>query len=284
LPGKAWQPLAAVLVAGHSGSTHNEAGTLFAGAPGASITDSNGKFHDVTNVYVAGPAVFLSLGSTNPSLTALSLSRRTATAIVAAAVNAPPGPGFVPLPMNPADWQLVAQSGDTPQMLHAGGALETAGGYGLYFYTKEQFADFKLWLEWRQAHTGDDSGVFIRTPGPGIADALQQAGDLGHEIQVDDVGAPDGTAIHRTGAIYALRGPTSFPVKPVGEWNTFLIEANGPHITVTLNGIMVNSYVSSREQFGYLALQIRDFPSRVQFRNMQVKRRCLRATRGSPVG
>jgi choline dehydrogenase-like flavoprotein len=253
------------------GSTHHEAGTLFAGAPGASITDSNGKFHDVTNVFVAGPAVFPTLGSANPSLTALSLSGRTAKAIVAAAVNAPPDSSFVPLPMNPADWQLAARSGDTPQMLRTGGAFETAGGYGLYFYTKEQFANFKLWLEWREAHTGDKSGVFIRTPGPGIANALQQAVDLGHEIQIDDIGAPDGAAIYRTGAIYALQGPTSFPVKPVGEWNTFLIEAKGPHITVTLNGILVNSYVSSREQFGYLALQVHDFPSRAQFRNMRVK-------------
>src|SRR5207248_1344969 len=87
------------------GSTHHEAGTLFAGAAGSSITDANGRFHGVTNAYVAGPALFPSLGSANPSLTALSLARRTADAIVAAASTAPPGPGFSPLSLSPSDWQ-----------------------------------------------------------------------------------------------------------------------------------------------------------------------------------
>lgn len=74
------------------GTTHHEAGTLFMGAAGTSITDTNGKFHGKDNAYVAGPAVFPALGSANPSLTALSLARRTARAIVAAAT---PGPGPV---------------------------------------------------------------------------------------------------------------------------------------------------------------------------------------------
>jgi len=88
------------------GTTHHEAGTLFMGRPGASTTDTNGKVHGWTNVYVAGPALFPTLGSANPSLTALSLARRTATTIVSAAT---PGPtaGFVPLSLAPAAWQMV---------------------------------------------------------------------------------------------------------------------------------------------------------------------------------
>jgi hypothetical protein len=34
-----------------------------------------------------------------------------------------------------------------PQMIHRGGVLETANRYGLHCYTKEQFANFALWLE-----------------------------------------------------------------------------------------------------------------------------------------
>src|SRR3712207_910280 len=33
------------------GTTHHEAGTLFMGDAGSSITDSNGKFHHLRNVY-----------------------------------------------------------------------------------------------------------------------------------------------------------------------------------------------------------------------------------------
>ena len=254
------------------GSTHHEAGTLFAGAPGSAATDLNGKLQGIANAYVAGPAVFPSLGSANPSLTALSLARRTARAIVSAAVTGPPESGFSPLSLNTADWQLVSQPGSGPQMLRFGGVLETQGGYGLYFYIKEQFANFRLWLEWRETHTGDNSGVFIRTPGANVANALQAAVDQGHEVQIDDVGAPDGLAIHRTGAIYALQAPTSFPIQPVGLWNTYLIEANGGQVNVTLNATLINSYASTRQSSGYLALQAHDFPSRIQFRNIQIKK------------
>ena len=167
------------------GSTHHEAGTLFAGSAGSSITDGSGKFHGTSNAYIAGPAAFPSLGSANPSLTALTLARRTAEAIVAAVVSGPPESGFTPLSLNPADWQLVAQAGSQPQMLRFGAVLETSGGYGLYFYAKEQLANFKVWLEWREAHTGDNSGVFIRTPGPGAGNALQAAVDSLQRLRND---------------------------------------------------------------------------------------------------
>src|SRR6266571_873660 len=254
------------------GTTHHEAGTLFAGAAGSAVTDTNGRIFGIDNAYVAGPAVFPSLGCANQSLTALSLARRTADAIVTSAVAAPPESGFVPLSLNPGDWQSVIQPGSGPQMLKFGSVLETSGGYGLYFYIKEQLANFKLWLEWRETHSGDNSGVFIRTPGANVANALQGAVDQGHEVQIDDVGAPDGLAIHRTGAIYALQAPTSFPIQPVGIWNTYLIEANGGQVNVTLNGTLINSYASTRQSSGYLALQAHDFPSRIQFRNIQIKK------------
>src|SRR5260370_10252630 len=62
------------------GSTHHEAGTLWMGATGASITDKNRRFHHIVNAYVAGPALFPRIGSANPSLTAMALARDTAFA------------------------------------------------------------------------------------------------------------------------------------------------------------------------------------------------------------
>jgi choline dehydrogenase-like flavoprotein len=67
------------------GSSHHEGGTLFMGDKDnkdKSITDTDGKFHDL-NVYVVGPAVFPTIGDANPSLTGLTLARRTADAILA---------------------------------------------------------------------------------------------------------------------------------------------------------------------------------------------------------
>lgn len=258
------------------GTTHHEAGTLFMGAPGASITDTNGKFHGTANVYVAGPAVFPSLGSANPSLTALSLARRTANAIIGAIGPAPPA-GFVSLSLAPADWQMIKQSGSPASMIHYGSVLETSGWYGLYWYVKEQFSNFILSLEWRISRREENSGVYIRIPAPNVANPLQAADAQGHEIQIDQRGfdsvtGTEGHPLKMTGAIYDLQAPSASTQVAIGVWNRFIIEANGPRIQVTLNGQLVNDYQSPREQTGYIALQAHDFLSRTQFRNLSIQK------------
>ncbi len=258
------------------GTTHHEAGTLFMGAAGAAITDSNGKFQGKDNVYVAGPALFPTLGSANPSLTALSLARRTANAIVSATTPTPP-PGFAPLSLSPTDWQMVKQPGSPATMIHYGSVLETSGWYGLYWYMKEQFSNFILSLEWRISRREENSGVYIRIPAPTVANPLQAADTQGHEIQIDQrgfdsVSGTEGHPLKVTGAIYDLQAPSASTLVAIGVWNQYIIEANGPRIQVTLNGQLVNDYQSTREQTGYIALQAHDFLSRTQFRNLFVQK------------
>lgn len=77
------------------GTIYHEGGTLFMGKVKESITDTNGKFHHLSNVYVVGPAVFPTLGSANPSLTGLTLARRTGDAILVARGIKPPKPRLV---------------------------------------------------------------------------------------------------------------------------------------------------------------------------------------------
>jgi choline dehydrogenase-like flavoprotein len=255
------------------GTTHHEAGTMFMGAPGASVTDARGRFHDLSNAYVVGPAIFPTLGSANPALTALALARRTAELLVEDRTATPP-PGFVPLSRDPADWTLVGRPGTSPRMWRQGALLETGEGYGLYYYVKEEFADASFWIEWRERAPGDNSGVYVRTPGSAGPCPLEQADQQGHEIQIDDLGAgtPPGQAVHATGAVYGLQAATGSPTNPPGQWNTFLIETSRSKIEVTLNGKPINDYTSTRRQKGFLALQVHGRPSRIQFRNLHVRR------------
>lgn len=258
------------------GTTHHEAGTLFMGAPGASITATNGKIHGRTNAYVVGPAVFPTLGSANPSLTAISLARRTANAIVSAATPNPAA-GFVPLSMAPADWQMVKQPNSPASMIHYGSVMETSGWYGLYWYIKEQFTNFILSLDWRISRREENSGVYIRIPASTVPNPLQEADAKGHEIQIDQRGFDsvtntEGHPLKITGAIYNLQAPSASTQVQIGAWNNYLIETNGPRIRVTLNGQLVNDYQSPRQQTGYIALQAHDFLSRTQFRNLQIKK------------
>jgi Domain of Unknown Function (DUF1080) len=58
----------------------------------------------------------------------------------------------------------------------------------------------------------------------------------------------------------------------IGVWNNLSVEANGARIKVTLNGVLVNDYQSSRQQTGYIALQAHDSLSRTQLRNLMIRK------------
>jgi choline dehydrogenase-like flavoprotein len=73
------------------GTTYHEAGTLWMGDdPATSVTDLDGRFHHVANAYCSDQSLFVTVGSVNPTLTGLTLSRKVAEAVVARATGAPP--------------------------------------------------------------------------------------------------------------------------------------------------------------------------------------------------
>ena len=71
------------------GTTYHEAGTLWMGtSPQNSVTDTNGRFHNVANAFCADQSLFVTVGSVNPTLTGMVLSRKVAEAAVALATGA----------------------------------------------------------------------------------------------------------------------------------------------------------------------------------------------------
>jgi choline dehydrogenase-like flavoprotein len=75
------------------GTTYHEAGTLWMGTnPATSVTDTNGRFHHIANAFCADQSLFVTVGSVNPTLTGLVLSRKVAQAAVALATGAAPPP------------------------------------------------------------------------------------------------------------------------------------------------------------------------------------------------
>jgi choline dehydrogenase-like flavoprotein len=75
------------------GSTYHEAGTLWMGTdPATSVTDPNGRFHHIANAYCTDQSLFVNVGSVNPTLTGLVLSRKVAEAVVARAMGSTPPP------------------------------------------------------------------------------------------------------------------------------------------------------------------------------------------------
>jgi choline dehydrogenase-like flavoprotein len=259
------------------GTTHHETGTLWMGTdPNTSVTNLDGRFHHVSNAYVAGPAIFPTLGSANPSLTALTLARRTALAIVRESLGAEPG--FVPLGNGGlAGWQMA---GNGSFMELGGGIIESVGGIGLLWFTKEQFDDFTLRVDFRTSSPTDNSGIFIRFPALGKNDPANDwklATTDGYEIQIDNTGFNPDTntfddALHKTGAIYTLA--LSNAVMPtVGQWHIYEIEAIGQKITVRLDGVQVSQLKNAnRSAKGYIGLQNHHFGSKVQFTRVRIKK------------
>jgi choline dehydrogenase-like flavoprotein len=75
------------------GTTYDEAGTLWMGTSHQnSVTDSNGRFHNVANAFCADQSLFVTVGSVNPTLTSLVLPHKVEEAAVALAAGAPPPP------------------------------------------------------------------------------------------------------------------------------------------------------------------------------------------------
>ncbi len=262
------------------GTTHHEAGTLAAGTdPAKSATDLDGKLHQVDNAYAAGPAVFPHLGSANPSLTALTLARKTAQAIIHKAIPTPQA-NEVALINGALDGWQMAGSG---RFISVGRSLvESQDGIGLLWYTKDTFSDFVLTVDWRSLNAFDNSGVFIRFPALGSNDPANDwrlAVDQGYEVQIDERGFDPatntpGSALHRTGAIYQLAPAVAQNSSPLGDWNRFEITANGSNISVKLNGLEVSRLTgdSTRPLAGHIGLQNHHPGSRVQFRNLRVRK------------
>lgn len=254
------------------GTTHHEAGTLWMGTnTNDSVTNLDGRFHHISNAYVASPALFPTLGSANPSLTAIALAHRSAEVIVRERLGAEPS--FAPLGSGGINGWKMAGSGGFIEL--GGNIIESFGGIGLLWFTRQQFENFVFRVDWRAAAWDDNSGVFIRFPDPG--NDLTIPVTQGYEIQIDNTGKNSdtnppiyGDPLHNTGALYKLAGSTSAPT--VGQWHTFEIEANGSTITVRLDGQQVSQLQNAnRTPKGFIGLQNHHSGSRVQFTKLRIK-------------
>ena len=177
------------------------------------------------------------------------------------------------------DWRMA---GTGRFNIISGQILESEGGPGVLWYTRATFADFVLCVDWRLSSLEDNSGVYLRFPPLGKDDPehdWQLADRQGYEVQIDDRGYDPETQtfsspLHLTGAIYKLAPALNHASRPVGEWNTFVIEAQGHRLSVTLNGELVSGLMAddSRPLAGHIGLQTHHPGSRVQFRNIRIRR------------
>ena len=136
------------------------------------------------------------------------------------------------------------------------------GGYSLA--TKEDYADFEMWCDWRTMSITGDSGLYLRgAPQVQIWDAHNQWG----------IGS---------GGLYNNKKNPSQPLKiadrPVGDWNRFHVIMRGEKVTVWLNGELVvdnvaleNYWDRSRPVFPKEQIELQCHGDPTEWRNIFIK-------------
>src|SRR6185295_5091347 len=222
--------------------------------PNTSVTDSNCRFHSVTNVYAAGPVLFPTVGSPNPMLTGVGLARRLADQFIVPPDVPDAGYTMMFNGVDLSKWKMSTiknQPGrDNPGSFNiVRGALESQPGndLGLLCYTDAMPQNYSLKLEFLTWRDDDNSGVFVRFPNidsKGFDNTAYVAINFGFEVQINNIGEgnPPGLDIHKTAAIYGFAAPNNPQLKNPGEWNQMEILCIGQNYNVFLNGSLVTDY------------------------------------------
>jgi hypothetical protein len=188
--------------------------------------------------------------------------------------------GFTSL-FNGQDLTGWKATGKMDQWTAEPGLIVCKGGGGGWLLTEKEFTNFEFLCEYKWAVEGGNSGVALRTPSRG------DPAYVGMEIQlIDD---ENWAKVHKfelkdyqhTGSIYDVQPPKLQANKPIGEWNTIRIVANGRKVTVVLNdkelvNANLDDYKTKYEkhpgltrQKGQLGFQSHD--GRVEFRSIYIK-------------
>jgi len=140
--------------------------------------------------------------------------------------------------------------------------------YNDYLATERKYGDFVLDLEFKFEPKGN-SGVFMR-----IGD-LEDHVTTGFEVQILDTHGKEDFGHHDCGGVIRTSAPKKMAVKPAGEWNRYTITMKGSHLTVVLNGELIQDLdlsktdMKDRPAEGYISFQ--DEAKKVWYRNVRIK-------------
>lgn len=143
----------------------------------------------------------------------------------------------------------------------ADGSITADSGPKGLLLTYTPFADYQFRCDFQMA-AGGNSGVFLRT----LANPQSVETDC-YEVNIVD----EHPAGFLTGAIVGFQ-KTAEPIQGSGGWHTFVLTANGPRITVALDGKEVAAYDDVRPEArrsGLIGLQKNE--GKIEFKNIALK-------------
>jgi Domain of Unknown Function (DUF1080) len=168
------------------------------------------------------------------------------------------------------------------------GKLVSLGKPPGHLITEKEFSNYKLVVEYRFANEPGNCGVLVHASTPRYRNNMfpksievqmqhQHAGDfwcIGENIEVPDMEKrrPRKDANQKFGGerddARQIINLTDNSEKPLGEWNTMIIECKGGEVIVHVNGDLVNHGSHSTASSGKIALQAEG--SEVEFRKVEL--------------
>ncbi len=175
-----------------------------------------------------------------------------------------------------------------PSFLVRDGKLVSMGVPRGHLITKKSFKDYRLEVEYRFAGKPGNCGVLVHTDGK-RSRALYKMFPASLEVQMQHQAAGDFWCIHedikvpnmeqrrkgpkenwggKQGQSRHIRNLTDGSEKPLGEWNTMVVECLGDKIRVWVNGDLVNDGYDCTAKQGQISLQAEG--AEVEFRKLQL--------------
>ena len=176
-------------------------------------------------------------------------------------------------------WVLLGQHGDG--YIPRDGKLICPAGSGGNLLSAAEYSDFVLRFEFK-LESGSNNGLCIRCPLAWRALAYD-----GNELQIIDNSAERYKNIkpwQKHGSLYDVASAKTGALKPVGEWNSQEVSAQGTRIRVVLNGTeildvdtaevtdrsVLDRHPGLNRKSGHLGFLGHNEP--VEFRNIRIKR------------
>jgi len=156
------------------------------------------------------------------------------------------------------------------------GVVHCTGVPNGYMMTEQSYSDYKLHVEWRWTDEATNSGVLLHCGDeldgifwPNCFECQLKSGNAGDFVLIGPgkVTVDDSTYINPERFIIVGKKHDSNE-KPIGEWNTYDIEARGTTVACFVNGMMQNNGVDLAASSGPIALQSEGSP--IEFRNIQI--------------
>lgn len=145
--------------------------------------------------------------------------------------------------------------------------------YNDFLATEKSYGNFELRLEFKMHEGKGNSGVQIRSKRDTAGKDTKAVS--GYQADIGD--GYWGTLYdeHRRNKGLSKLLPEADKVVKKDDWNTYVIRADGPQITLTLNGLKTTDYREDDDKIareGIIAFQLHSGgPTKIEFRNIRIK-------------